>query len=309
MIKKLFTTVLIPFCFITAVVITSCSEDTKEFLVESNEAQEFYSFDLPNASGTNGALTVEFRFNYDKKFVTLSGTPKNIWTQRDQSLILDLSKAYNEGVSKVAWYVKFNEKSEEKNYNITMKGAEAYMDGEQIETQFELADGKKIKQFQIKHTPFSPNFKLDIPTPLWVVLLYWILGIVITGGLCYFILTRRDMPFGPKTFKKGNKLIDIKNDKTITLDNKSSFAFHSIDAELSDLELQPYDTSDKKQIRGAKLKTGNTNLTITISNGSFEEDVYGSIKLCNYDQIKIVVNENKYLFEYHNPKISRDLKI
>ena len=98
---------------------------------------------MPNASGTDGALTVEFRFNYDKKFVTLSGTPKNIWTQRDQSLILDLSKAYNEGVSKVAWYVKFNEKAEEKNYNITMKEAEAYMDGEQIETQFELADGKK----------------------------------------------------------------------------------------------------------------------------------------------------------------------
>lgn len=305
MIKKLFTTVLIPFCFIAMLLISSCSEDSKEFLIESNDAQEFYSFDLPKSSGADGALTVEFRFNYDKKSVSLSGVPKNIWTQKDQSLILDLSKANNEGVSKVAWYIKFNEKSEEKNYNITMKGAEAYMDGEQIETQFELADGKKVKQFQIKHTPFSPNFKLDIPTPFWVVLLYWILGIVITGGLCYFILTRPDMPLGPKTFKKGNKLIDLNNHKTFVLDKKIGFSFDSIDSILSELKLEPYDTSGKKQVRGAKLKLNNTALKITISNGTFREDVYGSFKLCHLDQIKIEIGGNQYLFEFQNSKISR----
>lgn len=306
--KGIFAYIILAVCGIT-----SCSDDSKEFLVESHEAKEFYSFDLPNSINAGGKLTIEFRFNYDKNSVSISGIPKEIWTQKGQSLILDLSKAQSEGISKVSWLVKFNEKAEEKDYNITMKGAEGYMDSSEIETHFELADGEIVERFEVTHSPFTQKFKLDVPTPGWLTIMYWVLVLGLLAGISYFILSRDNMPLGKKTFQRGKVIfLDVGAPvPSIKLDSLKDLSFDKYYPQLSGITLIPVDKRGrKKKRRVAKLTSKDATLKISIVNGTFKESFLGSGELYHMDRIEITMQDQKtIILEYTNSKNPRSYGI
>ena len=145
------------------------------------------------------------------------------------------------------------------------------------------------------------------PIPLWIKLVVGIGLVLFFISLLWFILTRPNMLFGPKTFKKG--MLSFLDGDATTI-NLEKLKVYDISKKLGieeGLILEPVDKLyQRKKQRFARLKNNSANLEIKLKYDSVEETVGVNQELYNMDEIKIITQDKKtYLLSYSNNKITR----
>ena len=179
-----------------------------------------------------------------------------------------------------------------------------------IETSKDLvgtAFGKPVKTNDVI-TKWHVN-KTD-PLPLWMTLCIWIGSIIVLIGILYFIFSRNNMPFGPKTFKNG--MITFPNaDASVSLVRLDNLKKYDLFAAYSDLTpgeliLEPYDKlHNRKKMRFARLSNKSQSVDIKLVYDSKEEFAGAAQELYNNDEIIITNGEKKYTIRYTNNNINR----
>lgn len=145
------------------------------------------------------------------------------------------------------------------------------------------------------------------PIPLWIRLVVGIGLLLFIISLLWFILSRPNMPFGDKTFKKG--MLSFLDGDATTI-NLEKLKVYDISKKLGieeGLTLEPFDKLyQRKKQRFARLKNNSANLEIKLKYDNVEETIGVNQELYNMDEIKIITQDKKiYLLSYSNNKISR----
>jgi hypothetical protein len=169
------------------------------------------------------------------------------------------------------------------------------------------AFGKPIKKNGVI-TTWHVN-KTD-PLPLWMTVCIWLGSIIVLIGILYFILSRNNMPFGPKTFKNG--MITFPNaDASVSLVRLDNLKKYDLSAAYSDLTpgeliLEPYDKlHNRKKMRFARLSNKSQSVDIKLVYDGKEEFAGAAQELYNNDEIIITNGEKKYTIRYTNNNINR----
>ena len=179
-----------------------------------------------------------------------------------------------------------------------------------IETSKDLvgtAFGKPVKTNDVI-TKWHVN-KTD-PLPLWMTMCIWLGSFIVLIGILYFILSRNNMPFGPKTFKNG--MITFPNaDASVSLVRLDNLKKYDLSAAYSDLTpgeliLEPYDKlHNRKKMRFARLSNKSQSVDIKLVYDGKEEFAGAAQELYNNDEIIITNGEKKYTIRYTNNNINR----
>jgi hypothetical protein len=169
------------------------------------------------------------------------------------------------------------------------------------------AFGKPVKTNDVI-TTWHVN-KTD-PLPLWMTLSIWLGSIIVLIGIIYFILSRNNMPFGPKTFKNG--MITFPNaDASVSLVRLDNLKKYDLSAAYSDLTpgeliLEPYDKlHNRKKMRFARLSNKSQSVDIKLVYDGKEEFASAAQELYNSDEIIITNADQKHTIQYSNNIINR----
>lgn len=145
------------------------------------------------------------------------------------------------------------------------------------------------------------------PIPLWIKLVAGIGSVLLFVALMWFILTRPNMPMGPKTFQKGMLSFLDGNASSVNLENLQKYDISKTLGIEDGLILEPFDKLyQRKKVRFARLKNNTSNLDVKILYDGVEETIGVNQELYNMDEIKIKTQDNKiYSLSYTNNKIKR----
>ena len=145
------------------------------------------------------------------------------------------------------------------------------------------------------------------PIPLWIKLVVGIGLLIFLISLLWFILTRPNMLFGKKTFKKGMLSFLDGDTTTVNLENLKVYDISKKLGIEDGLTLEPVDKLyQRKKHRFARLKNTSANVEFKIKYDNVEETIGVNQELYNMDEIKIITQDKKtYLLSYSNNKISR----
>jgi len=198
--------------------------------------------------------------------------------------------------------IKFPKGAKETEYSGNFVLTNASLDLQQFITQ-----GTEKVPSQIGEKVGKWNVIYKDPIPLWLKLVVGIGLILVLISLLWFILTRPNMLFGPKTFKKG--MLSFLDGDTTTI-NLEKLKVYDISKKLGieeGLTLEPVDKLyQRKKQRFARLKNNSANLEIKLKYDNVEETIGVNQELYNLDEIKIITQDKKtYLLSYSNNKISR----
>lgn len=148
------------------------------------------------------------------------------------------------------------------------------------------------------------------PLPMWMTLCIWLGSIFVLIGILYFILSRNNMPFGPKTFKNG--MITFPNgDAAVSIVRLDKLIKYDLSAAYSDLTpgeliLEPYDKLyNRKKMRFARLSNKSQSVDIKLVYDGKEEFASAAQELYNSDEIIITNADQKHTIQYSNNNINR----
>ena len=291
-----------------ALFLASCKSETK---IESYDSTTFYSFETPSIefgdeSDKGKNFVIDFNFEFDSSKIELIGLPKEVWTVSGRSMLLDLTKAKESAVENLHWQIKFKEDAPQDDYMVKLSAVNCTMNGNSVDIEFMFPDGSKSYDYVVSNTPFSQKFKLDIPIPLWVIVLtiVGVLTIISLGG--YKWLARPNGPLGPVVFDERISMINITSGARLALKGLESYEF---DREgVVGAKLTPH----KRTIKGKKVITAkfsadmSTVERIDLVYADSEEKIEGVSLLKHFDRLNItVLGGTKIIFEYQN---SRDVR-
>jgi hypothetical protein len=251
-----------------------------------DDPNSYVEFSYLNADGTKPS-----GFEY-----TINGEPT-----KDNKLKFYAS-AFKNKSQEVKIGVKFPKGADQKKYEGNFVLTSASPDLEQNLTQ-----GVEKVPAQIGDTVGKWNVIYSDPIPLWIKLLVGIGSLILLISLSWFILTRPDMPMGPKTFKKGILSFLDGNAATVNLEKLQKYDISKTLGIEEGLTLEPFDKlHQRKKQRFAKLKNNSSNLEVKVSYDGIEETIGVNQELYNLDEIKVKTQDNKtYLLSYSNNKIVR----
>ena len=148
------------------------------------------------------------------------------------------------------------------------------------------------------------------PLPLWIKALIFLAILILVFWIFYYILSRPNMPLGPKTFKAGmlsfpdgNALI-----ANVRLDKLKEFNISKAFADVEEgLILEPFDKFyNKKKRRFARIKNYTSNTEPRLLQDGKEDIVGVTQDLYHLDELKITTPDGKiYLIGYSNNQIIR----
>jgi hypothetical protein len=291
-----------------ALFLASCKSETK---IESYDSTTFYSFELPSIEygdefdkGKN--FVINFSFEFDTSKIELIGLPKEVWSVSGRTMLLDLTKAKESAVESLHWQLKFKEDAPQDDYMVKLADVNCTMSGNPVDIEFMFPDGSKSYDYVVSNTPFRQKFKLDIPIPMWVIVLTIVGFLTIISLGVYKWLSRPNGPLGPVVFDERISMINITSGARLSLKGLEVYEFDKegvVGAKL---------TPHKRTIKGKKVITArfsadmSTVERIDLVYGDSEERIEGVSLLKHFDRLNItVLGGTKIIFEFQN---SRDVR-
>lgn len=210
--------------------------------------------------------------------------------------------SFNNKNSEVKIGIKFLKGSEEKDYS-----GKFVITSASPNLQQNISQGTDKIKSEVGETVGKWNVTFIDPIPIWLKLIIGIGVTIILISLLWFILTRPNMPMGPKTFQRGMLSFLDGNFSSVNLEKLQKYDISKILSIEEGLILEPFDKLyQRKKQRFARLKNNTSNLDIKILYDGTEETIGVNQELYNLDEIKIKTIDNKvYTLSYSNNKIQR----
>ena len=294
---------------LTSVFLFSCNDET---MVKSYSPTTFYSFNTPEISFGEDAdkgkkFKLNFTFQCDTSKMVLMGLPDRFWAVNGNEMVLDLSKASDEWAGgKLEWQLKFKETADEGDYRLKLAKVEAIMGGEPVDMEFTFTDGSKSTSYSLSNTPFQQKIKLDIPVPLWIIIVSIFGVIALLVFAVYKWLARPNGPIGPVVFDAQNSMINVTASKRLPLKGQENYDL-SKEGMLGSKLIPRKRTIKGKKVIAVKLDLDMTSIEkIHLMNGSYEEEMKNSFSLKDMDRVIVTVKGgNEIIFDFRNPKDKR----
>ena len=196
--------------------------------------------------------------------------------------------------------IQFKSNASEKEYNGYLRLINS---SDALKMNISLGDTSNIINYTDNVSKFHCTYKVPMEAWKFWSIIFSILLIVF--GFLYLILTRDNMIFGKKTFIHGSIGFPNGELSSVRLDKLAIFDVSKVFGIDSGIYIEPYDKKViNKVTRMARLKN-NSNFDIKIMYDNIEQSIGASEDLYNFDEIKIIVNDKIYQFNYINSKIVR----